>query len=61
MHQVIYQRVIEQFTGIGLEDHDDAYDQLVDEGRSGAFTRPGCSTKAAYWVGVNHEPACRPC
>jgi hypothetical protein len=57
MHQVIHQRDIERLTRIGLED-ENAYDQLIDESRSGAFTRPERGAKAAYWVGANHEPAC---
>jgi hypothetical protein len=54
----IQQQVFDHFTGAGLESHDDAYDQLVDEGRPGAFTCPECGAQATYWAGVDHDPAC---
>jgi hypothetical protein len=54
----IQQQVLDHLTGAGLENHDDAYDQLVGKGRPGAFTCPECSTQAAYWAGVDHAPTC---
>ena len=56
--QRIKEQVIERFTEMGLEDHDDAYDRLVDEGRPGAFTCPECGAKAAFWAGVEHDQTC---